>query len=69
MHFFSVTTLQPIYGDIPSGHFMVSSEIAKYRGMGGVRIEEVFVVTEGGCEVIRYAPPQSYYILPVNLSY
>ena len=41
---------------LPIGKFMVADEISKYRGMGGVRIEEVFVVTDGGCEVISDLP-------------
>jgi len=54
--YYNNVLLDPALADPIQGKFMVRSEIDKYRGIGGVRVEEVFIVTSDGCEIISDVP-------------
>jgi Xaa-Pro dipeptidase len=48
--------LNEALNDTVKSKFLVREEIDKYRGIGGVRIEDNIYVTDNGCELLTQVP-------------
>ncbi|XP_067937920.1 xaa-Pro dipeptidase-like [Watersipora subatra] len=54
--YFIDTVLEAALKDPAQSEFFVESELAKYRGFGGVRIEDDVMITEDGVELLTDVP-------------
>ncbi|CAF1497185.1 unnamed protein product, partial [Didymodactylos carnosus] len=54
--YFNELLLNKAYSDPEQAKFLIKSELDKYLGMGGVRIEDNIVVTKDGCRLLTQVP-------------
>ena len=54
--YFIDALLEPALADPVHARFLVPEAIARYRGFGGVRLEDVVVVTPSGAENLTLCP-------------